>query len=139
MDASLVPYHDHHRELLRLARLYEARLDPTLVREHPDLCLAGAQHLVSAAKAHLAMENAVLYPALLGDLDANIREAALTLQSGLIDLGAQLRQYGHHWTSAETIRRAPDAFISTSLGLLHTLRRRIEEEATRLFPLVERA
>lgn len=139
MDASLAPYHQHHQELLRLASLYEAKLDLALVRRHPDLCLADAQHLVSATKAHLAMENAVLYPALLGGIDEEIRAAALALESDLRDLSSHLREYGHHWTSADTIRRAPEAFISASLGLLRALRRRIQEEATRLFPLVERA
>lgn len=139
MDASLAAYQQQHQELLRLASLYESSLDPTQVRHHPDLCLAGLQRLVLATKAHLAMENAVLYPALLGGLDGEVRDAAKRLESNMANLNLQLRQYGHHWTNAETIRRAPDAFIATSGRLLETLRRRITEEATCLFPLVERA
>ena len=138
MDASLAPYHQHHQELRRLASHYESKLQPTLVREHPDLCLADVQHLVSATKAHLAMENAVLFPALLMGQDETVRAAAAALESSLRELSTQLRQYGHHWTNAETVRRAPEAFIAASLGLLRTLRHRIQEEATSLFPLVER-
>lgn len=139
MDPSLAPYHQHQQELLRLARIHESRLDSGLVRNHPDACLAGAQRLVALAKAHLAMENAVLYPALLGGMNADIQAAARALESGLDDLTFRLRQFGHHWTSADTIRQAPEAFIEASRNLLQVLRRHIEEEVTRLFPLVERA
>lgn len=139
MDASLAAYHRHHQTLLRLASLYESRLNPSLVQKYPDLCLAEAQRLVSETKAHLAMECAVLYPALLECRDDGIHEAARALEAGLTDLATRLGQYGHHWASAESIRRAPEAFVGTSLDLLRALRRRIEEETTRLFPLVERA
>jgi hypothetical protein len=139
MDASLAAYHCHHQTLLRLASLYESRLNPALVQRYPDLCLSEAQRLVSETKAHLAMESAVLYPALLGGRDEGIRAAALALEVGLTELTLRLGRYGHHWTSAETIRRAPEAFVDTSLELLQALRKRIEEETTRLFPLVERA
>lgn len=139
MDASLAPYHQHQQSLLRLARLYEARLHPALVQKYPELCLTEAQRLVSETKAHLAMESAVLYPALLDDRDAEIRAAARALEAGLTELIGRLGRYGHHWTSADTIRRAPEAFVDTSLDLLRALRLRIEEETTRLFPLVDRA
>ncbi len=139
MDASLAPYHQHQQSLLRLASLYESRLNPVLVQRYPDLCLAEAQRLVSETKAHLAMESAVLYPALLDGQDADIRAAARALETGLTELIARLGRYGHHWTSAEAIRRAPEAFVGASLDLLRALRSRIEEETTRLFPLVERA
>ncbi|WP_243302682.1 hemerythrin domain-containing protein [Geothrix oryzisoli] len=139
MDASLAPYHHRHQELLRLAREHEARLAPTLVRDHPDQCLAGAQRLAASIKAHLSMENAVLYPALLGVTDADIQAAARGLEAGLADLKSRLRAFSHHWASAETIHLAPDAFISASHDLLQVLRQRIDLEETRLFPLVERA
>jgi iron-sulfur cluster repair protein YtfE (RIC family) len=139
MDASLAPYHQHHQELLRLANLYESNLNPAVVRNHPDLCLAEIQRLISVTKAHLAMETTVLYPALFSGRNEDVRAAAKVLESGLMDLSAQLRQYGHHWTSAETIRRAPEAFIDASLRLLGNVRLRIKAEATCLFPLVERA
>ncbi|HEY3401392.1 MAG TPA: hemerythrin domain-containing protein [Geothrix sp.] len=139
MDASLAPYHHHHQELRRLAREHESRLAPTLVRNHPDLCLAGAQRLIASVKAHLSMENAVLYPALLGAMDADIQAAARGLEAGLGELKTRLRQFSHHWTNAETIRLAPEAFIETSEDLLQVLRQRIEVEEARLFPLVERS
>jgi iron-sulfur cluster repair protein YtfE (RIC family) len=139
MDASLAPYHQHHQELLRLAGSCETRLDPTLVRNHPDLCLAVVRRLVGLAKAHLAMENTILYPALLSDTNANILAAARALEADLGDLSTTLREYGHHWTSPETIRRAPEAFIGASLDLVKVLRHRIEVEESSLFPLVERA
>jgi iron-sulfur cluster repair protein YtfE (RIC family) len=139
VDASLAPYHQHHQELLRLAREHESRLAPTLVRSHPDLCLAGVQRLVASAKAHLSMENAVLFPALLGAVDADVQAAARGLEASLDDLKARLRQFNHHWTNAETIRHAPEAFIGASRDLLRVLRMRIDLEEARLFPLVERA
>jgi hypothetical protein len=139
MDPSLVPYHQHHQELLRLARIYESRLDQAQVRNQPELCLAGAQRLVALAKALLAMEQAVLYPALLCGMDADVRATAQALEAGLEDLKTRLDPFGHRWTSTDTIRRAPEAFIEASQGLLQVLRRRIEVEVTRLFPLVERA
>lgn len=139
MDASLAPYHRHHQELLRLAQRYEARLDPALVRNHPELCLAGVQRLVALAKAHLAMETTILFPALQSGPDADILASARKLEAGLGTLKNQLGQYGHHWTSAETIRRAPEAFIEASKDLLQSLRYRIEIEVKGLFPLVERA
>lgn len=139
MDASLTPYHHHHQELRRLAREHESRLAPALVRNHPDLCLACAQRLIASIKAHLSMENAVLYPALLGAMDADIQAAARGLEAGLGELKTRLRQFSHHWTNAETIRLAPEAFIETSEDLLQVLRQRIEVEEARLFPLVERA
>lgn len=139
MDAALVPYHQQHQELLRLARIYESKLDQALVRKHPELCLAGAQRLVALTKAHLAMEHAILYPALLGGLDVGNQAIARALEADLGDLKSQLGLFIHHWTTAETIRRAPGAFIDASRDLLKVLRRRIDVEATRLFDLVEQA
>jgi hemerythrin-like domain-containing protein len=139
MDASLIPYHHHHLELLRLAQAHEARLAPALVRNHPDLYLAATQRLVASVKAHLSMENTILYPALLGAVDADIQLAAKGLEADLDELKTRLRQFSHHWTSAETIRLAPEAFIQTSKDLLQTIRLRIDQEKARLFPLVERA
>lgn len=139
MDASLAPYHHHHQELRRLAREHEARLAPALVRSHPDVCLAGAQALLATAKAHLSMENTVLYPALLEALDADILAAARGLEAGLDEMKTRMRQFTRHWPSAEAIRLAPEAFIETSMDLLQVLRRRIDLEEARLFPLVERA
>ncbi|WP_243295062.1 hemerythrin domain-containing protein [Geothrix mesophila] len=139
MDASLAPYHHHHQELRRLAREHEARLAPALVRSHPDLCLAGAQALLATVKAHLSMENTVLYPALLEAMDADIQATARGLEAGLGELKTRLRQFSYHWPSAEAIRLAPEAFIETSRDLLQVLRRRIDLEEARLFPLVERA
>ncbi|WP_243317847.1 hemerythrin domain-containing protein [Geothrix paludis] len=139
MDASLAPYHHHHQELRRLAREHEARLAPALVRSHPEVCLAGAQALLTTVKAHLSMENTVLYPALLEAVDADIQATARGLEAGLEELKTRLRQFSHHWPSAEAIRLAPEAFIETSRDLLQVLRRRIDLEEARLFPLVERA
>ena len=103
MDAALAPYHQQHQELLRLAASCESRLDAALVRQHPDLCLAAMRRLVGLTKAHLAMENTILLPALFGDVDADIQAAARALEEDLSHLNARLREYGHHWTSAETI------------------------------------
>jgi Hemerythrin HHE cation binding domain len=139
MDASLAPYHQQHQELLRLAANCESRLEPALVRQHPDLCLAAVRRLVARTKAHLAMENTILYPALFSDVDADIQTAARALDDGLNELTTRLRDFGHHWTSAEIIHFAPEAFIGNSLELFRVLRHRIEVEATGLFPLVERA
>ncbi|WP_243287258.1 hemerythrin domain-containing protein [Geothrix terrae] len=139
MDASLAPYHHHHQELRRLAREHEARLAPALVRSHPDQCLAGAQTLLATVKAHLSMENTILYPALLEAMDADILAAAKGLEAGLDELRTRMRQFTQHWPSAEAIRLAPEAFIETSRDLLHVLRQRIDLEEARLFPLVERA
>jgi hypothetical protein len=139
VDASLAPYHQHHQELLRLAREHESRLAPALVRSHPDLCLAASQRLVASAKAYLSMENAVLFPALLEAVDTDIQAAARGLEAGLGDLKMRLRQFNHHWTHPETIRQVPEAFIEASQDLLRTLRQRIDLEEARLFPLVERA
>jgi iron-sulfur cluster repair protein YtfE (RIC family) len=139
MHASLAPYHQHHQELLRLARLCETGLAAGLVRDHPELCLAGVQRLVASTKAHLAMENAVLYPALLSGPDAGFQATVRALEADLTDLASPLRRFGHYWASTEAISRAPEAFVSASLNLLQLLRQRIEEEVTRLFPLVERA
>lgn len=139
MDASLAPYHQHHQELLRLAGNCETRLDVALVRSHPELCLAAVHRLVGLTKAHLAMEDTILYPALFSDSDADILAAARMLAADLDDLKTTLREFGHRWTNAETIRRAPEVFIGASLALLGVLRQRIEVEVSSLFPLVERA
>jgi hypothetical protein len=84
------------------------------------------------------MENTILLPALFGDVDADIQAAARALEEDLNHLNARLREYGHHWASAEIICRAPEAFIRNSLELFRALRHRIQVEATGLFPLVER-
>ena len=139
MDASLAPYHHHHQELRRLAREHEARLAPALVRDHPDQCLAGSQALLATAKAHLSMEHTILYPALLEAMDTEVLAAARGLEAGLEELRTRMRQFARHWPSAEAIRLAPEAFIGTSRDLLQVLRRRIDLEEARLFPLVERA
>jgi iron-sulfur cluster repair protein YtfE (RIC family) len=139
MDASLAPYHQQHLELLRWAATCEARLDPAEVRQHPERCLAAVRRLVGLAKAHLAMENTILYPALLGDRNVNIQAAARALEADLGQLQSRLRDYGHHWKSPETVGQAPEAFTRNSRELFRILRHRIKVEASALFPLVEQA
>jgi hypothetical protein len=139
MDASLAPYHQQHQALLRLAATCEARLEPDQVRRHPDQCLASVRRLLEQTKAHLAMEHTILCPALLEAGDTDLLAAAGALEAGLAELTTKLREYGHHWTSAELIGRAPEAFIRTTRELFRALRGRIDAETTGLFPLVERA
>ena len=138
MDASLAPYHQQHQELLRLASQYESRLEAGLVRRHPEACLAAVQRLVGLTKAHLAQEHTILYPALLADRNADVQTAARDLEAGLQELSGRLREFGRHWTSAQTIGLAPEAFIRNARELFRVLRNRIEAETTGLFPLVER-
>lgn len=138
MDPSLAPYLAQHDELLRLARRQASLLTPEAVRAHPECHWSEAQQLVARLKAHLAMEDAVLFPALLEGPDADSRGAARDLEAGQASLKREVGQYRHAWASAERIREAPEAFTQASLGLLRSLGRFLDAQATRLFPLVER-
>lgn len=139
MDPSLAPYQAQHHALRRLARQQESLLAPAVVRAHPETCLDHAQRLVAELKAHLAMEDAVLYPALLGGTDADAQAQVQDLAVGRESLKLRVRDYRRSWASSELIGQAPEAFIQASADLLRSLRGCLEAEESRLYPLVDRA
>ncbi len=83
------------------------------------------------------MEDTVLLPALRQASDPRARAQAEAESARAVDLKRHLHEAGHHWTTPETLRRAPEAFIEACRSLLGAMRQHVEREEQGLFPLVD--
>lgn len=86
---------------------------------------------------HLAQEDNILYPHLLGHPSPEVRDMAALLIAEMGNLGADFVDYVQRWSTDEALVKHWDRFVKESLGLVVRLVWRINQEESKLFPLVD--
>lgn len=122
-----------HAEIsLAAKRLAELAAAP----DKPQATGAIRWHLARLLMTHLALEDRILYPALLQADDADVRAATTTLQLDTGRLAERFSLYMTAW-SDDRIAKEWRIFCSETDQVLAALRKRIEREEDTLYPLAE--
>ncbi|WP_298398568.1 hemerythrin domain-containing protein [Sphingobium sp.] len=122
-----------HAEIGRAAdRLAEL----TAIPDKPTTVGAIRWHLARLLMTHLALEDRILYPALLQADDADVRAATQTLQIDTGRLAEHFSLYMTAWSDDRIAREWP-SFCRETHQMLSTLRKRIEREEETLYPLAD--
>ncbi len=94
------------------------------------------KQLTDELDAHVDEENAYLLPFLFQHPNERIRETARRSKNKLNEIVPQVKHWSRTWR-ANQIKNHPDAFFDETRQVFMRLKAHIDEENTRLFPLVE--
>jgi len=127
-----------HQEILMLVKELQPRLDATTLKRDAAPVAEGLQRLAVMLKAHLALEDATLYPKLLAHTDASVAATARRYQQEMGGLRTAFVNYVEGWPTASSIQAAPDGFLAQTQRIVAALLARIEMEDGELYPMLER-
>jgi hypothetical protein len=127
-----------HREIVMLVKELQPRLDATALRRDAGPVAAGLQRLAVMLEAHLALEDATLYPTLLTHSDASVAATARRYQQEMGGLKTTFVNYVERWPTASSIQEQPDGFVLQTKEVVAALLTRIEREDGELYPMLER-
>jgi hypothetical protein len=127
-----------HQEILMLVKELQPRLDATTLKQDAAPVAAGLQRLAVMLKAHLALEDASLYPKLLTHTDASVAATAQRYQQEMGGLRTAFVNYVERWPTASSIQEQPDGFVAQTRDVVAALLARIEREDGELYPMLER-
>ncbi|HMI88653.1 MAG TPA: hemerythrin domain-containing protein [Polyangiaceae bacterium] len=127
-----------HDEILMLVKELQPRLDPATLRGDAAPVAAGLQRLAVMLKAHLALEDATLYPKLLTHTDASVAATARRYQQEMGGLQTAFANYVERWPTASAIQAQPDGFLAQTQEVVAALLARIDRENGELYPMLER-
>jgi Hemerythrin HHE cation binding domain len=130
-----VMYREQHGRIRQKSRELEA-MDasgsaPITIR----LTLAALSGTVSA---HLANEDASLYPRLLEHANADVREKAAAFQQSMGTLAGAFTAFYDHWKTPGAIEGDRAGFFAALRGVLRALRERMDLEDGDLYALADR-
>ncbi len=94
-------------------------------------------NLSAELELHLLIEDDLLYPALMKDSTASIRNVAHVLSNELGGFKETFKRYKAKWIGQETMVESLEAFISETETMATLLRKKIDKENKQLFPLLE--
>lgn len=87
---------------------------------------------------HLAMEDRVVYPALMQHPDPSVSETARRFHLEMGDLQRVFADYRRRWSTVRMLVEGAHAFQTETKEVLSRLMRRIDHEEMCLYPLVTR-
>jgi len=125
-----------HEEILALTTEIRDKLDDVAAHTRSLSTLLG--RLTGKLKVHLAMEDDLLYPALLKHDDAQVIAIAETFADEMGGIRDSFLGYVGKWQSFIAMEQNLDGFRKESEALLTALAARIEREENELYPLLER-
>jgi hypothetical protein len=127
-----------HQEILTLVKELQPRLDAATLKRDAAPVAVGLQRLATMLKAHLAFEDATLYPKLLAHTDASIAATARRYQQEMGGLQTAFMNYVERWPAASSIQEDPVGFVGHTRDVVTALLSRIEREDGELYPMLER-
>ncbi len=130
-------YRQQHQDILLAARSLQAHLDPVSLAADPQPAYKALLSLASKLKLHLTMEDQLLYPRLLGDGQAAVRELAMQYRDEMGGIRGVFEAYLKDWADPEAVRQRAEAFRAATEGILDALFRRIDKEDNILYPLAD--
>lgn len=130
-------YQDQHRELLALAGKLAGMLDPAKLGQDAEPARKCLGEMAGKLNVHLAMEDQVLYPALL----KGPAQSADLAKRFMEEMGGIKQAFGAYlatWPGAGAIQKDPSGFVTQTQGILGALGKRIEVEEGQLYPAAEK-
>jgi len=132
-------YRLHHGEIRTLVERIEAVLDLDRIAADAAPVAIVLRELFGKFGVHLAIEDAMLYPRMLGHGDPKLRLAAETFQREMGGLKGTFDAYRRCWRGPSAISRDPAAFLAETTGVLTALKHRIAREDEELYDLYDGA
>lgn len=131
MDIS--PYVKQHQEALGLARQLQQKLQEAQppVQEIARILV----ELSGKLKFHLSMEDKFVYPKAATSANADLQATAKRMQTEMLGIADAFAKYVGEWNS-NSISRDLGRFTSETTGILAALKKRIELEEDKFYPLV---
>jgi hemerythrin-like domain-containing protein len=126
-----------HQQILLSCKQIETLLAPVLPLETASniaQLLAGLSGLI---KVHLAMEDNVMYPALVNHADQMVANLAGQYKDEMGSLAATYLSYAAKW-NAQSIASDPTSFSAASSVVFSALRERIDREDNELYVIVDK-
>jgi iron-sulfur cluster repair protein YtfE (RIC family) len=136
MMPSAKNYRRQHEELMN----YANRLASYISSDNSDVAPEAERILRSFAgklKVHLAMEDRVLYPAMIASPNEELSQTAKRFQREMGDLSKVVNAYLERWSRTQLIADGFTAFRKDTREILDALSRRIDAEEKVLYTLYE--
>lgn len=130
-------YKEQHKDLLAMAGSLQAMLNVQGLSQNADAARKCLGEIAGKLNVHLAMEDQVLYPALL----KGASDTSAMAQRFIDEMGGIKAAFGAYlaaWPGAGVIQKDPQGFISQTKGIIEALHKRIRAEENELYPLAER-
>ncbi len=126
-----------HKEIAEIVGKIEQMLDPATVAAKSDDIRAQLISLSGKLSVHLAMEDKVLYPAMLGSSNDKAKKTAETFAKEMGTIGGVFKAYMEKWKNGATIKDGAAAFITETKGVFSALKDRVVREERDLYTLAE--
>ena len=107
------------------------------VQEHAEAILGQLVTMSAVIKLHLAAEDRVLYPALIGASDPRVAQTGKQFQEEMGDLAQVYTAFVSRWNLASKISHDPDGFRGDANNVFKALHLRVQRENRELYPLAE--
>jgi hypothetical protein len=107
------------------------------VQQHANAIVGQLVAMSSVIKLHLAAEDRVLYPALIGASDPLVAETGKRFQQEMGDLAQAYAAFVSRWNLASKISHDPEGFRSDANDVFKALHLRVQRENRELYPLAE--
>lgn len=128
----------HHRGLLEMAKELEKGLDLADQRARRQAVTFCLSRMTGLLALHLALEDKVMYPRLLGHRDWEVGSQTRRFLAEVGGFKEAFDAYRGKWMRPDR-ETAWSEFTADTRAMLKTLRERILLEEGRLYPLLERA
>ena len=126
-----------HRKVQEVMGEIRTRLRPEAAAADAALLASLVTQLNGALSTHLAMEDKVLYPKLLGATASDVRQAGARYAEQMGGISPRVREFSSRWCEAKAIAAATGDFISAAEALLLSLSSRMELEERELYPMFD--
>ncbi len=133
MDMS--PFITQHAEAAGVIGEIETLMQGGTVQD-ADKIRALLSTLVGKLSVHLAIEDKNIYPKAKESENATLKALAEEMESSMAGLAQDLMAYSTKWASAIKINENTAEFITETKGVFDALKKRIELEETKFYPLV---
>ncbi len=110
--------------------------EATLLDHIPDI-LGHMIDLSGRLRAHLAVEDKMLYPMMIAADHPLASDRAAEYQEEMRGLAADFESYMSKWRSFTAIEADPKGFVTDTRALFEALSDRIDRENNRLYPLAD--
>lgn len=88
-------------------------------------------------KLHLAVEDQVLYPALLADRQSDLARLAQHYQSDMVPIAAAYDAFARRWNTSQRVRDNANGFRDDANLVLRRLHERMLREDVEFYPQIE--
>lgn len=126
-----------HLELFTLSNALVEWREPDSIATNAAEVVRRLARFVGFLQVHAAMEEEALYPRLLRDDDATIRQQARDLLDGVAPIYKEVFAYGEKWRRSDAVSADPQGYLKDTKAVLRRLTERVTRETMELYSLVD--